>query len=247
MRKTLSAISIATAIALGAPANAAETIWLDSDHSSYSGYYASGAGLGFAGGGVNATASAWSIGTDGKIRAAQLGIWNQGLGVKNGSGDNSHTIDNKGYLDFVLLQFDKIVKLETARLTTGWHGMKDTDATIGYTVLAAPSLTPLALSGQLQSSLSSYNLYGSGSVGNSGTSTRNINPDNKVGNVWLIGASFKNPEGSTKLDGFKLEKLTFTVSAVPEPGTWMMMLLGIGAIGGAMRSRRKRTVLASLA
>ncbi|QTD57569.1 PEPxxWA-CTERM sorting domain-containing protein [Parasphingorhabdus cellanae] len=31
-------------------------------------------------------------------------------------------------------------------------------------------------------------------------------------------------------------------AAVPEPGTWMMMILGFGAIGGAMRSRRRANV-----
>ena len=32
-----------------------------------------------------------------------------------------------------------------------------------------------------------------------------------------------------------------SLSAVPEPGTWAMMIFGFGAVGGAMRSRRKAT------
>ena len=35
--------------------------------------------------------------------------------------------------------------------------------------------------------------------------------------------------------------------AVPEPGTWAMMLVGFGGIGGAMRRRRKLTNIAQLA
>ncbi len=31
-------------------------------------------------------------------------------------------------------------------------------------------------------------------------------------------------------------------SPVPEPATWAMMLMGFGAVGGALRSRRKATV-----
>ena len=37
------------------------------------------------------------------------------------------------------------------------------------------------------------------------------------------------------------------VSAVPEPGTWAMMLLGFGAIGFTMRRRQSKNVLAQLA
>lgn len=37
------------------------------------------------------------------------------------------------------------------------------------------------------------------------------------------------------------------VSAVPEPGTWAMMLLGFGAIGFSMRRRQRTATLAQLA
>lgn len=46
------------------------------------------------------------------------------------------------------------------------------------------------------------------------------------------------------------ETANFTVlsrdvqSGVPEPGTWAMMLLGIGAVGGAMRSSNRKSKLA---
>ena len=33
----------------------------------------------------------------------------------------------------------------------------------------------------------------------------------------------------------------YAVNAVPEPGTWAMMLLGFGAVGATMRFRRRRT------
>ena len=31
---------------------------------------------------------------------------------------------------------------------------------------------------------------------------------------------------------------TVTINAVPEPGTWAMMLIGFGAVGFALRRRR---------
>lgn len=41
--------------------------------------------------------------------------------------------------------------------------------------------------------------------------------------------------------------LTITNNAVPEPGTWGMMLLGFGVAGVAMRRRRRGSVLAQVA
>lgn len=42
---------------------------------------------------------------------------------------------------------------------------------------------------------------------------------------------------------FRLSGVTVD-SAVPEPATWLMMILGFGALGAAMRRRRARTTLA---
>ena len=35
---------------------------------------------------------------------------------------------------------------------------------------------------------------------------------------------------------------TITINAVPEPGTWTMMLLGFGAAGFTIRRQRRRTM-----
>ena len=247
MRKVLSTAAALMAVAIGSPAAASEILWLDSDHTAYSGEYSTGTSLLFSGGGVNVRASAWSIHDDGDIYKAKLGVWAGGLGVTNGRSDNSHTIDNSGFQDFVLLQFDQVVELESARFLTGWHGMYDTDATIGYSVTNLPFGTPPALNGLPQSSLAGLNLYSSGNWGYSGDSYRNVNYSDKAGNLWLIGASFSNPEGNWKLDGFKLEKLRFTVPppAVPEPSTWAMLLLGFFGLGGVLRRSERRRELFS--
>lgn len=233
----LAAIVAVTAF----PVSAAETIWLDSDHSSYSGYYPSGSALTFAGSDSSVQATAWSVHSDGTIRRAQLGIWEYGLGVRNGAGDNSHTIDNWGYYDFILLQFDRVVALKDAQFQTGWHQMNDTDAVIGYKTSAIPYGGILPYNNQPQSALSSFNLYQSGQFGNSGDSFRNINLSGNSGNLWLIGASFSNPEGRRNYDGFKLESVSFVATgAVPEPSTWAMMLIGFLGIGGVIRSQRRK-------
>lgn len=42
----------------------------------------------------------------------------------------------------------------------------------------------------------------------------------------------------------ELDDIVFTGTAVPEPATWAMMILGLGFIGGAMRSAKRRQRLA---
>lgn len=241
MRRFLTIAAMSGAAALAAPAEAS-VVWLDSDHTSYGGYYAPGQSLLFSGGGVNVRASAWSIDTGGTIHEAQLGVWDQGLGVRNGTNDNSHTVDNSGWLDFILLQFDEAVELSYAEFNTGWHGMNDTDATIGYALSALPFASPPGWDGLSDAVLSGFNLYSSNA--GSGYSLRNVNPGDNVGNLWLIGASFTQPD--RHLDGFKLEKVKFEATpAVPEPATWLMMILGFGFVGGLMRSRRRQNLTVS--
>jgi len=42
---------------------------------------------------------------------------------------------------------------------------------------------------------------------------------------------------------FQIDNVRLTAAAaVPEPGTWAMMLIGFGGIGAAMRSSRRRTI-----
>ncbi|WP_375291218.1 SdiA-regulated domain-containing protein [Qipengyuania sp.] len=52
------------------------------------------------------------------------------------------------------------------------------------------------------------------------------------GNLYLVSDDGDGPNQSFML------KLQYN-GAVPEPGTWMMLIAGFGAVGGAMRSRRK--------
>jgi hypothetical protein len=245
VRKVLSIVAAIAAGGLATPALAGDILWLDSDHTAYGGTYSTGQSLTFSVNGVNVRASAWSI-SNGIVKQAKIGVWDAGMGVTYGSNDNSHTVDNVGTKDFLLFQFDKVVELEMARFNTGWHSMSDTDATIGYDTNnlafgAAPAWHNLTQA----NALSILDLYNSGSPGNSGNSYRDINPDNKTGNLWLVGAYFDgtNPDGRwNKADGFKLEKLTFTqpTTGVPEPSTWATLLVGFFGLGGAMRSRRRQ-------
>lgn len=238
----LKALYIAAAVALGAislPANAA-TIVLSGPSSSGT----DGNSRTATDGTTSVRVTGWSV-NGGTVRDGAVGRWSTGVGVENSNGDNSHTIDNNGWLDFILLQFDTNVMLDMVSFSTGFHSMFDTDATIGVANLSGPwNVTP-GWDNQSNSVLSPFTFFHSGSVGLSGSNTRGVNPNGLVGNAWIIAASDLNPDGN--LDGFKVGAVTFdAVGAVPEPSTWALLILGFGLIGGAMR-RRKTVALPAFA
>lgn len=56
-----------------------------------------------------------------------------------------------------------------------------------------------------------------------------VSIDNGVLNINLIGSTW-----------FEESRATIALTAVPEPGTWLMLTLGLFSIGGAMRQRRAK-------
>lgn len=54
----------------------------------------------------------------------------------------------------------------------------------------------------------------------------------------------RNGLGSGMTSGLSNDHFSFTISAVPEPATWAMMILGFGGIGSTMRLRRARPAAA---
>ena len=71
------------------------------------------------------------------------------------------------------------------------------------------------------------------SFANSGqySSTFQVSGNNPV-NFYLFDDALSDNVGGVSL----------SIAAVPEPATWAFLLLGFGAIGGAMRSSRRRTL-----
>ena len=227
----------ASLLLLANPVSAAQVIDFTSSASH------SGSGLIFSDGSVNVRASAWSVDYGSRVQSAGLGHYSEGLGVSYGWND-SHTVDNSGNRDFVLLQFDQAVTLDFASFTTGWYSMYDTDAMIGYGNLNLDfTAQPDFDNSYVYSALSDFSFYDSGSAGYSGNSVRNVNPDAFTANSWLIAAGSLNAP-DRKTDGFKLKAVSYSMAtppAVPEPATWALMLLGFGVVGAAMRSSKRQT------
>lgn len=188
---------------------------------------------------VNVRATGWS--QDGTtVRDSYLGAFAQGLGVTSAddlSGlFNLHVVDNDTRADFILLQFDQAVQLTAATLNAfalGTNSYTDTDATVGWGTTATAFGNALNFNNTTLASLNSKLTFQNVS-GTSASGSRSLGLTNATGNLWLIGASFNNPDRFT--DGFKLSSITLnTVSPVPEPSTWALMLAGFALVGVAMR------------
>jgi hypothetical protein len=73
------------------------------------------------------------------------------------------------------------------------------------------------------------------------------NPDVALGalritSCSLTGVCTAGVGSGTGINFEKQNSVTLLGSAVPEPGTWAMMLMGFGAIGASMRRRRPRNI-----
>ena len=190
-----------------------------------------------------------------------LGIKNKDCGISpcTGSGDTNegsspeHAVDNDQRKDSILFSFagDK-VNLNATNF--GWvsqnTGYKDADYSVyAYTGLGVGSLTGLtyndsALAGAGWSLVGHYE---GGSAAGSKTITSKI-----FSSYWLIGAV--NGTGDTKKDAFKLISVaggTCTANpngagcgggstSVPEPGTLLLMGIGLFGLSRVRRSRPAR-------
>lgn len=228
-------------VTLGTPASAA--IMLNG------GGTVSGAGQIFTDGTVSVRVTAWSIHSDDQVYDAALGVYSSGLGVTNDGETGSspgHTVDNVGNKDFLILQFSEPVVLDMATFKAFTQSNSDdTDAAIGHAHSFEDWQSQLALNNTplvtLTNTFSNGHIYGSGSAGQSGDSTRNINPDSYAGNLWLVSASNPAlaPVPDSKADSFKLKSITYSMP-VPEPTTWALVIGGFGLAGGALRRKSAR-------
>lgn len=183
------------------------------------------------------------------ITSAYLGAYGTGLGV-TGLGDQSgggeyHQVDNVGgYTDFLLLQFSRAVTLTSATLNLykmSGVGL-DSDAAFWNANILQPS------SWNANIDLSAYDTVPSLWSDAPGAAAAGPRPIAGVGasNYWLLGAAFLPT--NDRDDGFKISQISVTehiAGAVPEPGTWAMMILGFGAIGASLR-RTRRSAFAAL-
>ncbi|HEV2044253.1 MAG TPA: PEPxxWA-CTERM sorting domain-containing protein [Sphingomicrobium sp.] len=235
-------VAAAACIAVATPASAQTTINLTGSSATDG---TDGNIRSFTSGGITVQASAWSY--DGAtLETAWLGAYSSGLGVTNnnegnGSSSSTHTIDNLGQRDFVLLVFNQLVNVSSANLNPFniSSTADDNDALVSFATLAgaftSPTPTAVSLASPVWASLMGVDYNVAGNM--SSPYLTSLASAGSYGNVWLIGGASPNLDAND--DGFKLRAITVT-TAVPEPATWAMMLVGFGLAGASLRRRNRR-------
>jgi hypothetical protein len=205
----------------------------------------------FTSGSVTLTAQGWTYDTSytpDQLLASNLGFYSGGLGVSsplidtNGSTSGTgmggsqesgtgaqHSVDNNadGRIDFVLLKFSTAVDLTSVYLTVwdvGTSGDVDGDATVFY----RHGATAPANGGDAEAYLSQFTSI---DLPGSASGSRNV-PGVTFSDTWLVAAA----ANSYTNDGFKLKSVSF---AVPEPSTWLFMIIGFGGLGTMLRRQRR--------
>ncbi|UAK24681.1 PEPxxWA-CTERM sorting domain-containing protein [Sphingomonas nostoxanthinifaciens] len=178
------------------------------------------------------------------ISAATLGVYQgAGLGDLYGTDKDSngtHQIDNVGGgADFLMLQFSQDVSLNSiSRNVYSISGATCCDSDAAYwgdigNLLGSPSssasidLTKYVLDESTFTSL----------AGGKSASTTALS-DTGLASVWLVSAAFNQSNDAFKLSGISVSPAPIS-SPAPEPASWAMMIVGFGAVGAGMRSRRR--------
>lgn len=178
-----------------------------------------------------------------QLETAYLGAYGGGLGITNRGegtgGSNSHTMDNRGRLEFMLFAFENAIIPTSITLTPysdpNNNNYKDTDFSVWIGTVA--DHTTATLAGMLIGSLDTTftRLPNSLSTTTSTRTVTNFNPNNYSGNVLIIASLIVNND--PKYDYVKVKEVKGVVVHVPTPAGAGLFLVGLaGALWGRRRT-----------
>nr|WP_314445547.1 PEPxxWA-CTERM sorting domain-containing protein [uncultured Sphingomonas sp.] len=124
--------------------------------------------------------------------------------------------------------------LGTGNYTVDWNALQDAGKVVSGSDTAALSKLLAGAGGQVLLGLHWGNVPG---------------PHQNVSAFYLWNNAAIGSIALTDADGYSNAVLyrSTAVAAVPEPGTWALMLLGFGAVGGSLRRRRGAKVIPQFA
>lgn len=176
---------------------------------------------------TTASVTGWTTFSSGTLQS-NLGQFSGGLGVQHSSNDGSHTLDNLGPDNYMLFEFNKVIKLTQVQI--GYvNNDSDIEVWFGSTAGATGSNVDFILA----------NATSEENFGGSSARVATLSGGN-LGRYILIGAR----DGYDEDDKVKIKKLTFMVSdnniqSTPDSGA-TVALLGLGLFG--LAAARKRFV-----
>lgn len=146
------------------------------------------------------------------------------------------------------------VRAQPAGSTGGYAAVGPSNAQ-SSTILDLSAFGSIKTISFLWGSIDDYNLlsvlgtgvsFNGGSYGVAPSTGNQANANsNRLVTLTFTGADRSNVTGlqfSSTSNAFEFDNVNVTAGAVPEPASWALMLGGFGAIGGAMRSRRRAAV-----
>lgn len=242
MRTTLARVRAGLVIGslfLGAHTASADTITFD-----FTGAQGGALGEGsvgntrtFTSGGITLTVTAWGYtfgASDNALAAAALGRYSTGLGVCNTTEsceDPQHQVDNVGAEDWVLFQFSALVDVTSVRIDPFDTWDRDVSYFVGNAGI------PLNLTGVTYAGLGGVGFGAMQSDSASASSLfRDVSINGGFANALLFGGFLG---GDDEDDRFKITSLTAT-TAVPEPGTMLLLVAGAGVLHRVRRRTENR-------
>ncbi len=151
-----------------------------------------------------------------------------GVGV---AGDGQPTqVDNEGVNELLEVSFDGPARY---RITGATFAEVDSNDTLALYGMTGSAYTRLGFTGDLD---------GTPALTGSFPATRTALGNGRFSYTFGGNAgydAFRFGSNLESADGFALQSIS--IAAVPEPVTWVMMILGFGVIGGALRRRTAAT------